>query len=116
MTFIHFALSKFKPEVDAATKDAIFQKAGELVKQLDVPGLVHVHAGPPADPTYAGGYEFGAFLRVTERYLPLTAEFEDIRGFQAYLPHPAHIKLLKLTKGLTIRECGFVLKKVAAKL
>ncbi|KAJ8689558.1 hypothetical protein PTI98_012454 [Pleurotus ostreatus] len=110
MTYIHFALSKFKPEVDAAAKDAIFQKAGELVKQLDVPGLIRVHAGPPADPTYAGGYEFA-----------LTAEFEDIRGFQAYLPHPAHIKLLKLTKGLTIPSSLIsyqidTSKKVAAKL
>ncbi|KAF4566113.1 hypothetical protein EYR40_002072 [Pleurotus pulmonarius] len=95
MPFIHFALSKFKPDVDAATKAGIFETAAELVKQLDVPGLIRVNAGPPVDPTYAGGYEFA-----------LTAEFEDIRGFQAYLPHPAHIKLLKLTKGLTIRECA----------
>ncbi|KAJ8454126.1 hypothetical protein ONZ45_g19427 [Pleurotus djamor] len=89
MTVIHFALSKFFPSVSAEKKAEIFKQADEIIKNIQIPGLIRITAGSPLDSTHTKGYDFA-----------LTAEFEDIRGFQAYLPNKDHIRLLRLTKGL----------------
>ncbi|KAL0959268.1 hypothetical protein HGRIS_014538 [Hohenbuehelia grisea] len=90
MAIIHFAFSRLRPGVSAADKEKIIAEAQAIVAVMSVPGMKRISVGPPLDAARTQGYDFA-----------LTADFENIDGFNAYLPNPDHLRLMKLMKNYT---------------
>ncbi|KAJ7770277.1 hypothetical protein DFH07DRAFT_954100 [Mycena maculata] len=80
MAVQHFTLAKFRAGTTREEKDDTYRTVYMLLAAaLAIPGIKGFKVGPPMDCKGTRGYEFA-----------LTVEFQDLKAFNEYIPHPHH--------------------------
>jgi len=81
---VHLVLARWSPSADAELREEARAVARSLATRI--PGILQLDEGPSISPEgLEQGYDYG-----------LTVRFVDAAARDAYLPHPAHLELVRL--------------------